>query len=252
MQLAIIDPMRFLILLISLLIGSSESYAWGLKELGQEAVSPVTTDAKYALYGGAALTLMLAIYRDQVGKPFGEKQVRNQTLGSGSDYGAFLGNMVGNTLYVVGMGVAHQFGDPKAYDRALGMFKASVYSFTVTSALKRIVKEPRPSNHDERDSFPSGHANASFTFSGYVTAEHGWGWGAASLVFSSFVAYSRIQDNRHRLHDIAGGATIGWAYGWAMSRQQKKEAKAREEKSLGYVLPILDTQTAGVGYFREF
>lgn len=247
-----IYPMRIFLIFIFLLLGTTESHAWGLKELGEEAVSPVTTDAKYALYGGAALTLMLAIYRDQVGKPFGEKQVRNQSLGTNSQYGAFLGNMVGNTLYVVGMGVAHHFGDPKAYDRALGMFKASAYSFTVTTALKRIVQEPRPSNHDERDSFPSGHANASFTFSGYVAAEHGWGWGAGALVFSSFVAYSRIQDNRHRLHDVVGGATIGWAYGWAMSRQQKKEAKAREEKSSGYVMPILDTQTAGLGYFREF
>lgn len=244
--------MRFLFLSIFLLLGSTRAFAWGLKELGEEAASPVTTDAKYAFYGGAALTLVFAVFDEQIGKPFGEKQVRNQSLGSNSQYGAFLGNMVGNTLYVVGMGIASQFGDPKAYDRAIGMFKASAYSFTATTMLKRIVQEPRPSNHDERDSFPSGHANASFTFSGYVAAEHGWAWGAASLLFSSFVAYSRIQDNRHRLHDVIGGATIGWAYGWGMSRQQKKEAKMREQKSQGYILPLLDTQTAGLSYFKEF
>lgn len=246
--------MRKIALILCCLITSSSCFAWGLKELGEEAASPVTTDAKYAFYGGAALTLMLAIYRDQVGKPFGEKQVRNQTLGSNSQYGAFLGNMVGNVLYVAGMGVASQYGDTKAYDRAMGMFKASMYSFTVTTALKRIVQEPRPGNHSERDSFPSGHANASFTFSGFVTAEHGWGWGSAALVFSSFVAYSRIQDNRHRLHDIAGGATIGWAYGWAMSRKQHQEAKAREEKEgkEAMILPLLDSQTAGLTYFKEF
>lgn len=244
--------MRFIVLSIFLLLGSTRRYAWGLKELGEEVASPVTTDAKYVLYGGAALTLVLAYYQDEVGKPFGEKQVRNQSLGSNSQYGAFLGNMVGNTLYVIGMGVAGYNGDPKGYDRALGMFKASAYSFAVTTALKRIVQEPRPSNHDERDSFPSGHANASFTFSGYVAAEHGWGWGSAALLFSSFVAYSRIQDNRHRLHDVVGGATIGWAYGWAMSRQQRKEAKEREKKTHGYILPLLDTQTAGLTYFKEF
>lgn len=245
--------MRFFVLSIFLLLGSSKSFAWGLKELGQEAASPVTTDAKYAFYGGAALTLVLAIYSDEVGKPFGEKQVRNKTLGDSSDYGAFFGNMVGNAVYVVGMGIAHQYGDPKAYDRALGMFKASVYSHSVTTILKRVVQEPRPGNHAERDSFPSGHANSAFSFSGYVAAEHGWGWGSAALVFSSFVAYSRIQDNRHRLHDVVGGATIGWAYGWGMSRVQHKEAKAREEKEKSaIILPILDSQTAGLSLFKEF
>jgi membrane-associated phospholipid phosphatase len=245
--------MRLFFLSIFLLLGSSKSFAWGLKELGEEVVSPVTTDAKYALYGGSALTLVLAMYQDQVGKPFGEKQVRNQTLGTSSQYGAFLGNMVGNTLYVVGMGIAGFYGDPKGYDRAIGMFKASAYSFSVTTILKRVVQEPRPSNHDERDSFPSGHANASFTFSGYVAAEHGWGWGSAALMFSSFVAYSRIQDNRHRLHDVAGGATIGWAYGWAMSRMQHKEAKARQEKEKSaIILPLLDSQTAGLTLYKEF
>lgn len=245
--------MRFVLLSICLLFGSSKSFAWGLKDLGEEAASPVTTDAKYALYGGAAATLLLVIYQDQVGKPFGEKQVRNKTLGPNTRYGSFFGNMVGNAVYVVGMGIASHYGDPKAYDRALGMFKASAYSFSVTSILKRVVKEPRPGNHDERDSFPSGHANAAFTFSGYVTAEHGWAWGSAAMVFSSFVAYSRIQDNRHRLHDVVGGATIGWAYGWAMSRKQKQEAKAREEKEKSaIILPLLDSQTAGLTYFKEF
>lgn len=240
-----------LLILFSLVFFSRRSYSWGLKDLGEELAAPATTSAKTVFYTGSVLTLLLVASNDQIGDPFDAKQVKNNFLGGSSHYGAFLGNMVGNALYVGGMGIASQFGDPKAHNRAIGMFKASTYAIGVTFLLKGIVREPRPDFHEQRDSFPSGHSSSSFSFSGYITAEHGWGWGSAALVFSSFVAYSRINDERHRLHDVVAGATIGWVYGWSMSR--KKSAEVEEEKKPEIALvPILDSQTAGAVLYREF
>jgi membrane-associated phospholipid phosphatase len=239
--------MKFIPLCLMLLF-SSHAMAWGLHELGEEVASPVTTDAKYVLYGGAALTLTFVIFEDAVVDPFQEKQVRNDSLGDASRWGDWMGQMVPNLLYMGGMGIASHYKDPKAWDRAIGMLKATAYSSIVTSALKYTIREPRPNDAAEKNSFPSGHATTAFAFSGYVAAEHGWGWGSAALLLSSFTAYSRINDNRHYLHDVTAGATIGWVYGWGISRLQKQ----KREKETAVVLPILDSKTAGVAVYREF
>lgn len=239
--------MKTLTFLFVLLI-STQTWAWGLKDLGEEMASPVTTDAKYVLYGGAALTLTFVIFEDAVVDPFQEKQVRNNTLGDASRWGDWMGQMVPNILYAGGMGIASYFHDPKAYDRAMGMIKATAYSTIVTSALKYTIREPRPNAANEKNSFPSGHSTTAFAFSGYVAAEHGWGWGSAALLLSTFTAYSRINDNRHYLHDVMAGATIGWVYGWGISRHQRQN----REKETPIVLPLLDSQTAGLALYKEF
>lgn len=228
----------------------SNVYAWGLKELGEEAASPVTTDAKYYFYTGTLLTIGLVFFEDTVSDPFQEKQVRNDTLGAASPWGDWMGQLIPNFLYVSGMSIASQFGDTKAWPRAVGMFKATTYSAMVTTALKYTIREPRPNDIQEKNSFPSGHTTSAFAFSGYVAAEHGWGWGSAALLLSSFTAYSRINDNRHFLHDVFAGATIGWGYGYGISMLQKKD-REREEKS-AFIVPILDSQTAGISMFKEF
>lgn len=223
--------------------------AWGLKDLGEEVASPVTTDAKYFLMAGTALTVTFVIFEDAIVDPFQEKQVRNNTLGDASRWGDWMGQMIPNFLYTGGMGIASYFHDPKAWDRAMGMAKATIYSSLVTSTLKYTVKEPRPNNGSEKNSFPSGHSTTAFAFSGYVAAEHGWGWGSAALLLSSFTAYSRINDNRHYLHDVTAGATIGWVYGWGISRLQKNK---REKENTGFIVPVLDSDIAGLAFYREF
>jgi membrane-associated phospholipid phosphatase len=130
------------------------------------------------------------------------------------------------------------------------MFKATAYAASVTTILKYTIREPRPNDHSIRNSFPSGHSTTAFAFGGYVTAEHGWGWGSAAILLSTFTAYSRINDNAHRLHDVTAGATIGWVYGWGMARMQRKSNPGHENRA--YLAPILDSRTAGLSLFKEF
>ncbi len=236
--------------LLLILLPLTQAHAWGFKEFKEEAASPYTTSAKYPLIGGSLLTLGLALSEDQVGDPFDDKQVRNKTLGETSGWGDIMGQMVPNALYMGGMAIADQFHDPKAWNRAVGMFKATAYSASVTTVLKYTIREPRPNDHSTRNSFPSGHSTTAFAFSGYVAGEHGWGWGSAALALSMFTAYSRIGDNMHRLHDVAAGATIGWVYGWGISRAQDKQIKENENQTA--LLPILDTKIVGLALYREF
>jgi membrane-associated phospholipid phosphatase len=240
--------MRLSIVLVYFMIATyaNQSFAWGLKEFGQEAASPVTTDAKYFLYTGTILTLTLLLFEDGVSRPFQDQQVKDKPLGETSKWGNNLGYLVPNALYAAGMGIAGQYGNSEASRRAIGMFKASAYAMSVTSALKYTIREPRPDNIQEKNSFPSGHSASAFSFSGYVAAEHGWGWGSAALLLSTFVGFSRINDNRHYLHDVVAGATIGWAYGWGISKLDKKN------KDHVYIIPLIDSQTAGLTLNKEF
>lgn len=227
--------------------------AWGLKELGDEASVPVTTDAKYVLIGGAAVTLSLVIFEDSIIDPFQQKQARNKTLGDSSRWGDWMGQLIPNALYMGWMGIAGYNGDPDGYRRAIGMFKATAYSTSVTTLLKYTVREPRPIDSDWKNSFPSGHSTSAFAFSGYLMAEHEYKIGIPALLLSTFIGYSRINDNMHWLHDVTAGATIGWVYGWGISKLQKKQmhdGKAVEGST--FVMPILDSRTAGITLYKEF
>jgi membrane-associated phospholipid phosphatase len=236
----------FLILL--LITFSQPAFSWGLKDLGEEASSPATTDAKYVLIAGSAITLTLAIFEDSVIEPFQNKQVRNRTLGDSSRWGDWMGQLVPNALYMGWMGIKGYNGDKEGYRRAIGMFKATAYSTSVATILKYTVREPRPIDKNWKNSFPSGHTTSAFAFSGYVMAEHEYWIGIPALLLSTFIGYSRINDNMHWLHDVTAGATIGWVYGWGISKLQRR--KANEETV--FIAPILDSKTAGLSFYREF
>lgn len=236
----------FTIILLQLFLCNS-GFAWGLKEFGEEAATPVTTDAKYGLMIGTGVTLTFLIFQDAVIEPFQQKQVRNKTLGDSSRWGDWMGQLIPNALYMAGMGIAGYKGDPEGYRRAIGMFKATAYSTSVATVLKYTVREPRPIDHNWRNSFPSGHTTSAFAFSGYVMAEHEYWLGIPALILSTFIGYSRINDNMHWLHDVTAGATIGWVYGWGISRLQQKQ-----KKDAAFIAPILDSKTAGLSLYKEF
>jgi hypothetical protein len=232
-----------------MLFFTSTARAWGLKELGDEAASPVTTDAKYVLIGGAALTLGFVLFEDSIIDPFQQKQTRNKTLGHSSKWGDWMGQLIPNALYMGWMGIEGYRGNPEGYRRAIGMFKATAYSTSVATILKYTVREPRPIDHNWKNSFPSGHTTSAFAFSGYVMAEHEYWVGIPALLLSTFIGYSRINDNKHWLHDVTAGATIGWVYGWGIAKLQQSKKIERQET---FIAPIIDSKTAGLSIYREF
>ena len=138
-------------------------------------------------------------------KPFDRWSVRTKPLGSTSQYGDIMGQMVPNALYFGGMMIAwYYFDNDLAFYRGKLMFEATAYAALVTQVLKTLIPEPRPANK-QRNAFPSGHSATAFSFAGVVAAEHGWKWGVPAMALAAFVGYSRINDNAHRLHDVIAG-----------------------------------------------
>jgi hypothetical protein len=219
----------------------------GLKDLGEEFSVPVTTDAKDVVIYGSGATLAVLILEDQIEDPVEKEAERTKPLGKSSAIGDWLDLGFPNVIYIAGQSIAGHYGNDKGYRRSLDMLKASLYSFSVTQALKVTVREQRPSNKDQRDSFPSSHATLAFAFGGYVFEEHGWEWGAPALAAALFSGLSGINDDRHYLHDVMFGATIGMAYGVGMSKFSKKK-----EKMAFMVVPLVDSQAKGLALLKDF
>jgi len=233
--------MKFLLLGFYLICTSL--HAWGPSQAATEFASPVTTKARYVLLAGSLATLTFALLEDKVGDPLQKDVVNDRPLGKFSIVGDLAGQMIPNAAYAIGH---FAWGENK---RSLGMVKATGYASVVTTVLKYTVREPRPHDHSIRNSFPSGHSTTAFAFSGYVWQEHGWQWGSAALALSSFTAFSRINDNKHYLHDVIAGATIGFSYGLAISMLEKN--KVIDENSV-MLFPVYGLEIKGLLLSKNF
>jgi len=141
-------------------------------------------------------------------------------------FGDIMGQVVPNVLYIGGSLIGANYTDNKnLYFRRINvMAQATFYSGVTTMILKRVVNQKRP-NSENRHSFPSGHTTTAFAFASVVAMEHEWYWGAGAYSIATIVGLSRIHDNAHYLHDVVMGASIGAAYGIALSKLslQKKD-----------------------------
>jgi membrane-associated phospholipid phosphatase len=80
-------------------------------------------------------------------------------------------------------------------------------TWSITAALKYSVNETRPNG--EPHSFPSGHASIAFASAEFIRKEYGWRWAAPSYAAASFVAWSRVEADKHYVHDVIAGALLG-------------------------------------------
>ncbi len=185
-------------------------------EFWDELSAPWKTDAKYIFWGG----LGLAIFLKQATPDFVESTQRTWTsekpLGD-SKFGDYMGQGVPNLLYFLGMWSHYYFTKNEgSRGRSVMMFKSSFYSAVFTHTTKFVWQEPRPDNYNQKDSFPSGHTTAAFAFASTVAMEHGVYWGTAGYLLAMYAGLSRINDNKHRINDVIGGAAVGISYGMGL------------------------------------
>jgi len=133
----------------------------------------------------------------------------------GSDY-VQLGSAIG--LYTVGRyAMPHAKGEPrtnKVSHLGFDMLRALIVSEAFTRAVKVTVRRDRPTG--ECCSFPSGHAAATFATSAVLERHLGYRAAIPTLAIASYVALSRLHDNRHFLSDVLFGAALGTASGWTV------------------------------------
>lgn len=215
----------------------------------EEFASPVTEESKYYFLEGVAFTALVA--SENMDKEYCDKlqnyTTKKKPLGKFSVVGDLAGQLVPNILY---SGVFYWMyksdEDELSKSRSIKMLKATVYSTAVTNILKYSVRQKRPDS-ENRDSFPSGHATSAFAFATVVATEHKWYWGVSAFTLAGFVAYSRINDNAHYLHDVLGGAVIGSGYGLGLHYLYKDEKSIIGKTS---IVPYRDG--LGISYRTDF
>jgi hypothetical protein len=175
------------------------------------------SSTKVLTYGAVATSLLILTKESTIDKVQSYSKERGLLSHDMSKFGDLTGQVIPNILYISGSFIYGKFNDEaKAYKRIKLMTKATFYAGVTTMILKRLVAQKRPDS-DNRSSFPSGHTTTAFAFASVVAMEHEWYWGTAAYAMATITAVSRIHDNAHYLHDVVAGATIGTAFGIALS-----------------------------------
>jgi hypothetical protein len=207
--------------------------------LSDELKSPIIDQSnQYLLATGTLLTLSTVFFENELDRSHRNLK-HKKPLGDLAIAGNTYGKLVPNILYSGYFGINYLLNDnTTSYKRTMGMFKATAYSAALTTILKYTLREPRPNNSGERNSFPSGHATTAFAFSSYVYNEHGWKYGLPAMMLATLTAVSRINNNMHTHRDVIAGATIGTVFGLGISKLQNT-------KDLG-ITPVVDKTTSGL------
>jgi hypothetical protein len=123
------------------------------------------------------------------------------------------GKYFGSTPEQVGLSLGtyaygRLFHSPKVSHLGMDLLQAQLLTEMLVQPIKYASHRQRPDGSNNR-SFPSGHA--AVTFAGATVIERHLGWRKSLLGYTvaSYVAASRLHDNRHYLSDVVFGAAIG-------------------------------------------
>lgn len=96
----------------------------------------------------------------------------------------------------------------KASHFGMDLLRAQIVTSALTTGLKYAVQRERPDGSNPH-SFPSGHASLTFATATVIERHLGWRASALGYTVASYVAASRLHDNRHYLSDVVFGAAVG-------------------------------------------
>lgn len=144
------------------------------------------------------------------------RAVRSEALDSVFEVGAVgggglvqLGGAVGT--YALGRAIR----SPRAATVGADLIRAQTMTALFTQGLKLSVGRRRPDG--TRFSFPSGHTSSTFATATVLQRHFGWKAGIPAYAFATYVAGSRLQENKHFASDVIVGAALGIVSGRAVT-----------------------------------
>jgi len=129
------------------------------------------------------------------------------------DPGAVLGGaevQLGAALAAYGFG--HWLDKPAVAELGRDLLRAQILTQSVTHAIKHTARRTRPDGSSQ-SSFPSGHTAGAFATATVLRDHYGWKVGGPAYAVATYIAASRLSENRHFLSDVVFGAAIGLAAG---------------------------------------
>jgi membrane-associated phospholipid phosphatase len=101
------------------------------------------------------------------------------------------------------------------------LLRAHIVSQAIVQGMKRSFRRDRPTG--ECCAFPSGHSAAAFASAAVLERHLGYRASWPAMALATYVATSRLVDNRHYLSDIMFGAAVGTAAGWTVVGRHGRE-----------------------------
>jgi hypothetical protein len=134
--------------------------------------------------------------------------------------GQYLGSTGVQIAFSVGTFAVGRLRDqPKVAHLGMDLLQAQIITELLVEPIKFAVGRQRPdgSNHQ---SFPSGHAAVTFATATVIERHLGWRKSILAYTIASYVAMSRIHDDRHYLSDVIFGAALGTIAGRTVVHHQ--------------------------------
>jgi membrane-associated phospholipid phosphatase len=113
------------------------------------------------------------------------------------------------------------FDKPKVSHLGMDLLRAQAVTEMLVEPLKLATNRLRPDGSDHQ-SFPSGHAALTFAAATVIERHLGWKKSVLWYVIASYVAASRLHDNRHYLSDVVFGAAVGSIAGRTVTRHGRE------------------------------
>ena len=220
-----------------------------LANLGRGALGVVSADSVAPLIAGAALTggasFLDATVRDRLASP-------GSTIGRGGQIagGAPVTAAVATGLYAAG----RLSKSPRWRDFSYDLFCATAVTAAWTHAVKYAVGRERPNGDGGRanSSFPSGHAANAFAWASVLERHYGWKAAVPGYAVAAVIGASRIQENKHWLSDVVGGAALGYIAGRALVRVNGAPLPRAASRASLTLAPILGPRAAGLRLSAAF
>jgi hypothetical protein len=123
--------------------------------------------------------------------------------------GKYIGDTPEQVVFSLGTyAYGRAFNQPKVSHLGMDLIQAQLLTELLVEPLKFATGRLRPdgSNHQ---SFPSGHSAVTFATATVIERHLGWRKSLLGYTIASYVAASRLHDNRHYLSDVIFGAAVG-------------------------------------------
>jgi hypothetical protein len=123
------------------------------------------------------------------------------------------GKYIGDTPeQVAGAIITYAYGrirdQPKVSHFGMDLLQAQIMAEVLFQPIKYATQRLRPDGSDHL-SFPSGHASITFATATVIERHLGWRKSILAYVIASYVAASRLHDDKHWLSDVVFGAAVG-------------------------------------------
>ncbi|MGM9804348.1 MAG: phosphatase PAP2 family protein [Muribaculaceae bacterium] len=151
----------------------------------------------------------------------------------------------------IGMAVCGKKSNFSPTEDMLASLTSVAFMYGVGAAMKYTIRERRPYDVNERNSFPSGHVARAFRSAEAMRIRYGNWWGAGGYALATTVAYLRLRNGKHWVNDVIGGAGLGilstrvgyWLAPW----EKKVLGLEGKRRTVMVAMPYYDAVHKGAG-----